>query len=116
MKQPQDHLTINIGEEETQVELFMSFALLNQLTAALQNSDDLQLLHDSPETRMFVTEQLLGSLKRKKKAPINSGDITLNQGDKIIDWVQSHLEFFFLSRMKKKIQTQQNINKTLQNT
>ncbi len=103
-----DKLTVNIDGEDR--ELFMSFALLNRLTAI--TTDEQQVLNYAQEKHLQEQWALIATLSVDEKGrlvyPKDSNDLviplmTVTDAGKLIDWIAEHVLDFLFKRLETQI-------------
>jgi len=103
----QDVLTIQWGEARR--ELFMSFALLHDLSIAVPDLGDINQLAVDAEQRLKVLNLVLVPRDERGRAQTDETTETLGLRLKrldamlIIAWVQAHLYDFFLSALEQSV-------------
>lgn len=93
------NLTVEIGQDTH--DIFMSFGLLNTLSAQITSIDDLTQAIIDPDYREFTLVQCLSERGPEGQIirPFNSHTLGFEAGELILNWVQRHLEDFFIRRL-----------------
>lgn len=100
---PSDRLEVTVGGEKR--ELFMSFALLNELVRVVGDIPYISQIEIDAELCAKVFGVLFGERdeKRKLKRPAEMEEIEISIADaqKVSAWVQGHLLDFFLAAVER---------------
>lgn len=101
--QPNLEVTLN-GNKES---IFMSYALLNRLSVIVNGADGVSLLATDPSLQEQVLFEV--STKREGKTVVfrpedlDDVQISIEDMDKLIDWVGGHIIDFFLKSTEKMV-------------
>jgi hypothetical protein len=99
--------TLTCGD--TQTEIFMSFGLLNTLSGIFENPQQISETFTNPTVRLDIL--LLCLSKRDKygkiteEFAINELEIDADHLIDFLDWVESHISYFFLRAWEKAIRS-----------
>lgn len=115
MTAPSAHLTIQFANG-TDKKLFMSFGLLNQISAIGGSIQDLPLLQSEASLRDAVFALTLsardgdGKITKAYNPDSEDFQLTIEQGELLLAWVVAHLQDFFIKRLKcqQELQTRTN--------
>ena len=98
---PDDRLTINLKEERK--ELFMSGGLIRELAHIIGTLDNLEMFYiDSHYQELCILRTLVDRDNRgqvteeDKERSLSSFPLTIEDCDKIRDWIGGHLMYFFI--------------------
>lgn len=90
--------------DDTTVEVFMSFGLLNRLTSMVGGSEGVLQLIGDPELQQAVVVEAL-TIRKKGEASevptLEDINLTLESIGDLIDWVGGHIQTFLLQRAEK---------------
>jgi hypothetical protein len=86
-------------------EIFMSFGLLNELTTVVGDPGAIASITLNPEMRNKVLESALAKRKPSGKIeePVDMDDldISIDEAEKLLDWVSGHVMSFFVRSLRK---------------
>lgn len=90
------------GDEERDV--FMSFALLNQLASLVGSVERVPEISFNGEIRSRAVDLVLAERdERGRITPSDAWDLDLDSGCQLLDWIEEHLFDFFLRRLKDQL-------------
>lgn len=103
-----DKITINV--DGTDREIFMSFGLLNHLTSIVADPARVAAIPIVPEIRNEVLKAVLAIRKKSGKietpvADIDDIDISIQDVERILDWIAEHVMSFFVRSLNKVVAT-----------
>lgn len=119
MTAPSAHLTIKF-ETSVEKKIFMSFGLLNQLSAIGGTIQDLPLLQSESSIRDAVfaltlsTRDSEGKILKAYHPDSEDFQLSIEQGELLLAWVVAHLQDFFIKRLKCQQELQIRTNEVLQ--
>lgn len=119
MTAPSATLTIHF-ETGVEKKIFMSFGLLNQLSAIGGDIQSLPLLQQEASLRDAVFALTLsvrdaeGKITKSYHPDATEFQLSLEQGEALLAWVVAHLQDFFIKRLKCQLELQTKTNAELQ--
>lgn len=104
--QPEDRLTILYGEKDNRQpkELFFSFLRQNSVLRFIDNPAQVINLKVNPDTAEAVLRIMLadkGGPGKMMEFELDEDLIANEDVDKILDWVQGHLTYFFMKQFQE---------------
>lgn len=109
-----DRLNIQVNDQD--IEIYMSFALLNLLVTPIVDIDTLNEMDSNPDLRTYVLQTCLA--ERDKNGTVTKNmdlhNISMKNGEKILSWAKGHITAFFIQRLMNRVKTQQKINQALE--
>lgn len=118
MTAPAPHHLVSFGND-TQKKLFMSFGLLNQLSGLIGEIHHLHLVHADSGVRdalfaiLLVERDSDGTVKKSFDPQDPNFELSIDQGESLIDWVVAHLRDFFLKRLERQLELQTEISQKI---
>ncbi len=119
MNAQQAHHTISF-QNGNEKKIFMSFGLLNQLSAIGGDLTTLPLLQSDPALRDALFALTLssrnaeGQITKAYNPDAEEFSFSIDQGESLLAWVVAHLQDFFLKRLKCQLELQTRTNAALQ--
>lgn len=109
-----DHINLQrLGGSE--LTLFMSFGLLNKLSAMVGDLNNLPDLYLVPELQDTIIYEILvprdeaGKALQDYKLYQFSDELSTEEGSRLIEWCEAHLTSFFLKRLQAAQHLQQKL-------
>ncbi|MCC0805959.1 hypothetical protein FPV16_06930 [Methylobacterium sp. W2] len=97
--------SINIKISETPTEITMFFGRLHELAELVGSFEQLPNLDFDASTRAAALEICLAPRdalgRRTDDEPVSLYDLTISDGEALLDWMRAHLSDFLLGRLEK---------------
>lgn len=97
--------TCSVTIDKTEVEIFMSFALLNAVARHVGDPENIPLIMLNPDLREIILSELLAVRDPKGKVTqarsIDEVDITLLDVENLLDFVSEHVLDFMIRALEK---------------
>lgn len=113
-----DKLTITVNGEER--EIFMSFGLLNHLCNVIGTVENVPLISMDAELRNVILPLTLaersksGKLINKELPEVDDFEISVSDGEKLLEWVTDHAGNFFIKALETAKRLESNNRERLQ--
>lgn len=111
LTKPDDYLTLKIGKEKTERELFMSAALIRSLVAVVGEDNDLMSIFTDAGAQNQLMSFVLCPRDNKGRMVdefyLESVPMSTEEGKKLCDWIRDHILYFFIDNAetaKQKLQ------------
>ena len=115
MNSPAPTLNIKIGDKPVEVTMF--FGRLNELAELVQSFERLPDVDFDAPTRIAAVEICLVPRdergRRIEGEGVNLHEVTVEDGEAVLDFVKDHLTDFFLGRLEKHLATIKNSGERL---
>ena len=114
LKPPEDRLTITYKGEEK--ELFMSFLRLNSCQRVVGNADRVALMMIDPDVGEMLVKAMVadkGGAGHMFDVELADGDLSTEDFDRILLWVQEHLTSFFIRRLQAASKNAKTLSQTV---
>jgi hypothetical protein len=97
---------LKVTVNDSSVELFMSYGLLNRLAKIGGSAEDLSAIYVTPDMQeRIIIECLCTKMKphdkEKDEVEIDDFELTPDEAQKIVDWAGAHIVDFFLRAFNK---------------